>query len=246
MPIPSSIRINKYISNSGMCSRRDADRYVENGRVLINDMQAEFGAQVFDGDVVKVDGQLIGQRDETGLVLLVLNKPVGIITSMDESLPDNIGTLIHHSKRIFPVGRLDKDSQGLILLTNHGDMVNKILRAGNDHEKEYVVTVNKPVTDAFILGLSTGVPMLGTVTKACKVVKESEYIFRITLVQGLNRQIRRMSKYFGFEVTRLERVRIMNIHLEGLPLGESRELTGDEEKELLRRIQHSVSDETLP
>ncbi|MEE8730664.1 MAG: 23S rRNA pseudouridine(2604) synthase RluF [Rahnella inusitata] len=246
MPIPSSIRINKYISDSGMCSRRDADRYVENGRVLINDMQAEFGAQVFDGDVVKVDGQLIGQRDETGLVLLVLNKPVGIITSMDESLPDNIGTLIHHSKRIFPVGRLDKDSQGLILLTNHGDMVNKILRAGNDHEKEYVVTVNKPVTDAFILGLSTGVPMLGTVTKACKVVKESEYIFRITLVQGLNRQIRRMSKYFGFEVTRLERVRIMNIHLEGLPLGESRELTGDEEKELLRRIQHSVSDETLP
>jgi 23S rRNA pseudouridine2604 synthase len=246
MPIPSSIRINKYISDSGMCSRRDADRYVENGRVLINDMQAEFGAQVFDGDVVKVDGQLIGQRDETGLVLLVLNKPVGIITSMDESLPDNIGTLIHHSKRIFPVGRLDKDSQGLILLTNHGDMVNKILRAGNDHEKEYVVTVNKPVTDAFILGLSTGVPMLGTVTKACKVVKESEYICRITLVQGLNRQIRRMSKYFGFEVTRLERVRIMNIHLEGLPLGESRELTGDEEKELLRRIQHSVSDETLP
>lgn len=246
MPIPSSIRINKYISDSGMCSRRDADRYVENGRVLINDLQAEFGAQVFDGDVVKVDGQLIGQRDETGLVMLVLNKPVGIITSMDESLPDNIGTLIHHSKRIFPVGRLDKDSQGLILLTNHGDMVNKILRAGNDHEKEYVVTVNKPVTDAFILGLSTGVPMLGTVTKACKVVKESEYIFRITLVQGLNRQIRRMSKYFGFEVTRLERVRIMNIHLEGLPLGESRELTGDEEKELLRRIQHSVSDETLP
>lgn len=246
MPIPSSIRINKYISDSGMCSRRGADRYVENGRVLINDMQAEFGAQVFDGDVVKVDGQLIGQRDETGLVMLVLNKPVGIITSMDESLPDNIGTLIHHSKRIFPVGRLDKDSQGLILLTNHGDMVNKILRAGNDHEKEYVVTVNKPVTDAFILGLSTGVPMLGTVTKACKVVKESEYIFRITLVQGLNRQIRRMSKYFGFEVTRLERVRIMNIHLEGLPLGESRELTGDEEKELLRRIQHSVSDETLP
>lgn len=246
MPIPSSIRINKYISDSGMCSRRDADRYVENGRVLINDMQAEFGAQVFDGDVVKVDGQLIGQRDETGLVMLVLNKPVGIITSMDESLPDNIGTLIHHSKRIFPVGRLDKNSQGLILLTNHGDMVNKILRAGNDHEKEYVVTVNKPVTDAFILGLSTGVPMLGTVTKACKVVKESEYIFRITLVQGLNRQIRRMSKYFGFEVTRLERVRIMNIHLEGLPLGESRELTGDEEKELLRRIQHSVSDETLP
>lgn len=242
MPIPASIRINKYISDSGMCSRRDADRYVENGRVLINDMQAGFGAQVFDGDVVKVDGQLIGQRDETGLVLLVLNKPVGIITSMDESLPDNIGTLIHHSKRIFPVGRLDKDSQGLILLTNHGDMVNKILRAGNDHQKEYVVTVNKPVTDAFIVGLSEGVPMLGTVTKACKVIKESEYVFRITLVQGLNRQIRRMSKHFGFEVTRLERVRIMNIHLDKLPLGESRELTRDELTALLKQLEGSVSE----
>ncbi|QLK63130.1 23S rRNA pseudouridine(2604) synthase RluF [Enterobacteriaceae bacterium Kacie_13] len=242
MPVPSSIRINKYISDSGMCSRRDADRYVENGQVLINDTQAGFGAKVFAGDVVTVDGQLVGLRDEDGLVLLALNKPVGIITSMDESLVDNIATLIHHSKRIFPIGRLDKDSQGLILLTNHGDVVNKILRAGNDHEKEYVVTVNKPVTDAFIVGLSEGVPILGTVTKACKVVKESEYVFRITLVQGLNRQIRRMSKYFGYEVTRLERVRIMNIHLDKLPLGESRELTRDELTVLFKQLEGSVSE----
>jgi len=138
---------------------------------------------------------------------------------------------------------LDKDSQGLILLTNHGCLVNKILRAGNNHEKEYVVTVNKPVTDAFILGLSSGVPMLGTVTKACKVMKESEYVFRITLMQGLNRQIRRMSKHFGFEVTRLERVRIMNIHLDKLPLGESRELTRDERTALFRQLEGSVSEE---
>lgn len=242
MPIPLSIRINKYISDSGLCSRRDADRYVENGRVLLNDTQAGFGAQVFAGDVVTVDGQPIGRRDEAGLVLLALNKPVGIITSMDESLPDNIGTLIYHSKRLFPVGRLDKDSQGLILLTNHGDLVNKILRAGNDHEKEYVVTVNKPVTNEFILGLSAGVPMLGTVTKVCKVKKESDFVFRITLVQGLNRQIRRMSKYFGYEVIRLERIRIMNIHLEGLPPGESRDLTHQELLELFIRIENSESE----
>jgi len=241
MLTPPSIRINKYISDSGLCSRRDADRYVEKGLVFINDMPAGFGAPVFPGDVVKVAGQQIGLRDEDGLVMIALNKPVGIITSMDETLPDNIGTLIHHSKRIFPVGRLDKDSQGLILLTNHGDLVNKILRAGNDHEKEYVVTVNKPVTDAFIVGLSTGVPMLGTVTKPCKVIKESEYVFRITLVQGLNRQIRRMSKHFGFEVTRLERVRIMNIHLDKLPLGESRELTRDELTALFKQLESSVS-----
>ena len=238
-----SVRINKYISDSGMCSRRDADRYVGQGLVFINDKQAGFGAPVFPGDVVNVNGQQIGLRDQNDLVLIALNKPVGIITTMDDGLADNIGLLIRHSQRIFPVGRLDKDSHGLILLTNNGDVVNKILRAGNDHEKEYVVTVNKPVTDALILGLSAGVPILGTVTKDCKVIKESDDVFRITLVQGLNRQIRRMAKYFGYEVTRLERVRIMNIHLAALPPGESRELTGEERSELFRRIEHSVSDQ---
>ncbi|TPG55573.1 23S rRNA pseudouridine(2604) synthase RluF [Ewingella americana] len=238
-----SIRINKYISDSGICSRRDADRYVEQGTVFINDVQVGFGAQVFVGDVVKMNGQLIGPRDEDELVLIALNKPVGIITTMDERLPDNITVLINHNKRIFPVGRLDKDSRGLILLTNHGDLFNKILRAGNGHEKEYVVTVNKPVTDEFILGMSAGVPILGTVTKKCQVTKESDFVFRITLVQGLNRQIRRMAKHFGYEVTRLERIRIMNINLDGLPLGESRDLTNDELSELFKRIENSASDD---
>ena len=242
----SCIRINKYISDSGVCSRREADRYVEQGCVFINGRQVSFGAQVFAGDMVKVNDQLIEPRDDNGLVLIALNKPVGIITTMKKSVRDNISVLINGDQRISPIGRLDKDSQGLILLTNHGDVVNKILRAGNNHEKEYVVSVDKPVTDEFLTGLCAGVPILGTLTKQCKVTKESDRVFRITLVQGLNRQIRRMCKYFGYEVTRLERIRIMNIHLEGLPLGESRELTGDEEKELLRRIQHSVSDETLP
>ena len=237
----SSIRINKYISDSGICSRREADRYVKQGEVFINDKQVSFGAQVFAGDVVKVNDRLIEPRDEKGLVLMVLNKPVGIITTMEKSERDNISVLIHSDKRVSPIGRLDKDSQGLILLTNHGDVVNKILRAGNNHEKEYVVTVNKPITDEFITGLCGGVPILGTVTKHCTVTKESDLVFRIILVQGLNRQIRRMCKYFSYEVTRLERVRIMNIHLEGLPLGESRYLSRDEQNELMKRIEHSES-----
>ncbi|BCG11471.1 23S rRNA pseudouridine(2604) synthase RluF [Buttiauxella agrestis] len=241
MPIDSPVRINKYISDSGICSRREADRYVEQGYVFINGRQVGFGAQVFAGDVVKVNDQLIEPRDDNGLVLIALNKPVGIITTMKKSVRGNISALIEGDQRISPIGRLDKDSQGLILLTNHGDVVNKILRAGNNHEKEYVVSVNKPVTDEFIKGLCAGVPILGTVTKQCKVTKESDQIFRIILVQGLNRQIRRMCKYFGYEVTRLERVRIMNIHLEGLPLGESRYLSRDEQDELLKRIEQSES-----
>lgn len=238
-----SIRLNKYISESGICSRRDADRYIEQGNVFINGRRASVGAQVFAGDVVKVNGQLIEPRDEENLVLIALNKPVGIITTMEDGERDNISDFVNHSKRVFPIGRLDKDSQGLILLTNHGDLVNKILRAGNDHEKEYVVTVNKPVTDEFITGLGAGVPMLGTVTKKCKVKKEAPFVFRITLVQGLNRQIRRMCKHFGFEVTKLERVRIMNINLKGLPLGEWRDLTDDELVELFRLTENSTSEE---
>ncbi|MFO6300684.1 23S rRNA pseudouridine(2604) synthase RluF [Rahnella selenatireducens] len=238
-----SIRLNKYISESGICSRRDADRYIEQGNVFINGRRASVGAQVFAGDVVKVNGQLIEPRDEEDLVLIALNKPVGIVTTMEDGERDNISDFVNHSKRVFPIGRLDKDSQGLILLTNHGDLVNKILRAGNDHEKEYVVTVNKPVTDEFITGLGAGVPMLGTVTKKCKVKKEAPFVFRITLVQGLNRQIRRMCKHFGFEVTKLERVRIMNINLKGLPLGEWRDLTDDELVELFRLTENSTSEE---
>ncbi|CDH00009.1 23S rRNA pseudouridine(2604) synthase RluF [Xenorhabdus bovienii] len=238
-----SIRLNKYISESGICSRRDSDRYIEQGNVFINGKRAAVGDQVFAGDIVKVNGQLIEPRDEEDLVLIALNKPVGIITTMEDSERDNISDFVNHSKRVFPIGRLDKDSQGLIFLTNHGDLVNKILRAGNNHEKEYVVTVDKPVTDEFIQGMSAGVPMLGTVTKKCKVQKEAPFVFRITLVQGLNRQIRRMCKYFGYEVTRLERTRIMNVNLKGLPQGEWRDLTDDELIGLFKLIENSSSEE---
>lgn len=238
----SSIRLNKYISESGICSRRDADRYIEQGNVFINGKRATVGTQVFAGDVVKVNGQLIEPRDEDDFVLIALNKPVGIVTTTEEGERDNITDFVNHSKRIFPIGRLDKDSQGLIFLTSNGDLVNKILRAGNDHEKEYVVTVDKPVTDDFIAGLGAGVPMLGTMTKKCKVKKEAPFVFRITLVQGLNRQIRRMCNHFGYEVTKLERVRIMNINLTGLPLGEWRDLTYDEQMELFKLLENSSSE----
>ena len=239
----SSIRLNKYISESGICSRRDADRYIEQGNAFINGKRVGVGAQVFAGDVVKVNGQLIEPRDAENLVLIALNKPVGIISTTENTEQDNIVDFVNHSRRVFPVGRLDKDSQGLIFLTNHGDLVNKILRAGNDHEKEYLVTVNKPITDEFIAGMRAGVPMMGTVTKKCKVEKDATFVFRITLVQGLNRQIRRMCKHFGYEVTRLERTRIMNINLKGLPPGEWRDLTDEELKVLFKLVENSSSDE---
>ncbi|WP_409074958.1 23S rRNA pseudouridine(2604) synthase RluF [Pantoea sp. C3] len=242
MLINSSIRLNKYISESGICSRRDADRYIEQGNVFINGKRAAIGDQVKAGDVVKVNGQLIEPRDEEDLVLIALNKPVGIVSTTEEGERDNIVDFVNHSKRVFPIGRLDKDSQGLIFLTNHGDLVNKILRAGNDHEKEYLVTVNKPITDEFIHGLGAGVPMLGTVTKKCKVKKEAPFVFRITLVQGLNRQIRRMCEHFGYEVTKLERTRIMNVNLKGLPLGEWRDLNDDELIALFKLIENSSSE----
>ncbi|MEW5560478.1 23S rRNA pseudouridine(2604) synthase RluF [Enterobacter asburiae] len=238
----SSIRLNKYISESGICSRREADRYIEQGNVFINGKRATIGDQVNVGDVVKVNGQLIEPRQEDDLVLIALNKPVGIVSTTEDGERDNIVDFVNHSSRVFPIGRLDKDSQGLIFLTNHGDLVNKILRAGNDHEKEYLVTVNKPVTDEFILGMGRGVPILGTVTKKCKVKKEAPFTFRITLVQGLNRQIRRMCEHFGFEVTKLERTRIMNVSLKGLPLGEWRDLTDDELIELFKLIENSSSE----
>lgn len=237
-----SIRLNKYISESGICSRRDADRYIEQGNVFINGKRVALGDRVFAGDVVKVNGQLIEPRNEDNLIFIALNKPVGIVSTTEDGEKDNIVDFVNHSTRVFPIGRLDKDSQGLIFLTNHGDLVNKILRAGNDHEKEYLVTVNKPVTDDFIRGLAAGVPMLGTVTKKCKVKKEAPFVFRIVLVQGLNRQIRRMCEHFGYEVTKLERTRIMNVGLSGLPLGEWRDLTDDELVELFKLIEDSSSE----
>lgn len=237
-----SMRLNKYISESGICSRREADRFIEQGNVFINGKRAGVGDQVFAGDLVKVNGQVIEPREADSLVFIVLNKPVGIVSTTEAGEKDNIVDFVNHSTRIFPIGRLDKDSQGLIFLTNHGDLVNKILRAGNDHEKEYLVTVDKPVTDEFIQGMGAGVPILGAVTKKCKVKKEAPFVFRITLVQGLNRQIRRMCEHFGFEVTKLERIRIMNVSLKGLPVGEWRDLTDDELIELFKLIEDSSSE----
>ncbi|WP_053857080.1 MULTISPECIES: 23S rRNA pseudouridine(2604) synthase RluF [Halomonadaceae] len=228
MSFRKTTRINKYISESGMCSRREADRFVEQGNVWINGRRATTGDQVVAGDLVKVNGQEIEPQEEEDLVLIALNKPVGIVSTTESSEKDNIVEFVKHGVRIFPIGRLDKDSQGLIFLTNNGDLVNKILRANNNHEKEYQVTVNKPITDEFIEGMQSGVPILGKVTKRCKVQKESTFVFTITLVQGLNRQIRRMCEYFGYEVTQLIRTRIMNVPLKGLALGDWRDLTAKE------------------
>ncbi|WP_110656857.1 23S rRNA pseudouridine(2604) synthase RluF [Salinicola halimionae] len=228
MALRQSTRINKYISESGMCSRREADRFVEQGNVWINGRRATTGDQVVAGDRVKVNGQDIEPQEEEDLILIALNKPVGIVSTTESSEKDNIVEFVKHGARIFPIGRLDKDSQGLIFLTNNGDLVNKILRANNHHEKEYQVTVNKPVTDEFVDGMQRGVPILGKVTKRCQMHKESTFVFTITLVQGLNRQIRRMCEYFGYEVTQLVRTRIMNVSLKGLALGDWRDLTPKE------------------
>lgn len=238
----SSTRLNKYISESGICSRREADRYIEQGNVYINGKRATIGDRVTAGDTVRVNGQLIEPQDDAHFVFIALNKPVGIVSTTESSEKANIVDFVKHSTRIFPIGRLDKDSQGLIFLTNNGDLVNKVLRAGNNHEKEYLVTVDKPITDDFIAGMGQGVPILGVVTKKCKVSRESAQVFRITLVQGLNRQIRRMCEYFGYEVTKLERVRIMNVDLKGLPVGEWRDLTEKELSVLLKAVENSSSE----
>ncbi len=243
----SSTRLNKYISESGICSRRDADRFVEQGNVYINGKRASVGDQVVAGDTVKVNGQLIEPREADDFVFIVLNKPVGIVSTTESSEKDNIVDFVRHSTRIFPIGRLDKDSQGLIFLTSNGDLVNKVLRAGNNHEKEYLVTVNKPITDAFIEGLAGGVPMLGRMTKKCPVTKVAPTVFNITLVQGLNRQIRRMCEHFGYEVVKLERTRIMNnVSLKGTPVGDWRDLTEKELTTLLKSIEGSSSDGNAP
>lgn len=242
----SSTRLNKYISESGICSRRDADRFIEQGNVFINGKRASVGDQVVAGDTVRVNGQIIEPQDADDFVFIVLNKPVGIVSTTESSEKNNIVDFVSHGVRIFPIGRLDKDSQGLIFLTNNGDLVNKVLRAGNNHEKEYLVTVNKPITDDFIAGLAGGVPILGTMTKKCPVTKVSPTVFNITLVQGLNRQIRRMCEYFGYEVVKLERTRIMNVSLKGIPVGEWRDLTPKELSVLLKSIEDSSSEASAP
>lgn len=237
------MRLNKFISESGLCSRREADKFIERGLVFINKRKATIGDQVNVGDKVRVNGTELEPREGEDIVFIALNKPVGVTSTTEENVRDNIVQFVNHSKRIFPVGRLDKDSQGLIFLTNNGDIINKILRAGNNHEKEYLVTVNKPLTPEMISGMAKGVPILGVNTKKCKVVQEATHVFRITLIQGLNRQIRRMCEHFGYEVTKLERVRIMNIGLKGLPVGEWRDLTEGEMEIIYNLLEDSTNDD---
>ena len=227
---PDSVRLNKALSESGFCSRREADKLIEAGRVAVNGAKSTLGDRVFPDDVITVDGKPIKSVNKQ--IYLAFHKPVGITCTTDQRIKGNIIDYINYPERIFPIGRLDKPSEGLILLTNDGDIVNKILRAGNNHEKEYIVTVNRPVTEQFIFRMSNGVPILNTVTKKCKVEKISRFVFRIVLVQGLNRQIRRMCEYLGYEVTALKRIRIMNVDLENLPVGKWRELTSNELKEI--------------
>jgi 23S rRNA pseudouridine2604 synthase len=237
-----SVRLNKFISESGLCSRREADRFIEQGSVFINGRRATIGDQVKPGDRVRVNGNDIEPMEAEDLIFIALNKPVGITSTTEEGVRNNIVQFVHHAKRIFPIGRLDKDSQGLIFLTNNGDLVNKILRAGNNHEKEYLVTVDKPLTDAAIKRMASGIPMLGTTTKKCKVTMETPVVFRIVLVQGLNRQIRRMCEYLGYEVLKLERVRIMNISLKGIATGDWRDLTEKELETIYEQIKDSSSE----
>lgn len=238
----SATRLNKFISESGLCSRREADRFIEKGNVFINGKRAKIGDQVLAGDRVMVNGHNIEPKEESNFILLAFNKPVGITSTTESNVRDNIVDYVNYSERIFPIGRLDKDSSGLIFLTNNGDIVNKILRAGNKHEKEYVVTVNKPITEDFIFEMSNGVPILGVNTRKCKVRQISPFVFNIILIQGLNRQIRRMCEHFGYEVTKLERTRIMNINLKGIPTGEFRELTEEEMSDIIKSVEKSSSD----
>lgn len=220
------ISLNKFISDSGFCSRREADRYIEECRVTINRQDAHKGNRVKEGDVVHIDGEPLPKRHAT--VYIMLNKPKGITCTTDVQDKTNIVSYVNYKQRIFPIGRLDKLSEGLIFLTNDGDIVNRILRSGNGHEKEYVVTTDKPITLEFIKQMRAGVRILGTKTKPCFVKQEGENKFRIILVQGLNRQIRRMSEVLGYKVTSLKRVRIMNITLAGLAPGKWRMFTPEE------------------
>ncbi len=233
-----STRINKYLSETGYCSRRAADKLIDEGRVTINGVVPEMGTKIIPGDEVRVDGELVSAPEEKP-VYIAFNKPIGIVCTTDTRVEkDNIIDYINYPKRIFPIGRLDKPSEGLIFLTNDGDMVNKILRAGNHHEKEYVVTVNKPVTNEFIAKMGNGIPVLDTVTRKCFVRQTNKSEFKIILTQGLNRQIRRMCEYLGYKVLKLKRVRIMNISLD-MPVGKWRHLTHKELKEINRLVASS-------
>jgi len=233
------MRLNKFLAETGACSRREADQWIEAGRVTVNGAPAVLGTQVNEGDDVRVDGRTL--RAKPKRVYLALNKPIGIECTTDREVPGNIVDFVGYPERIFPIGRLDKDSEGLILLTNDGDIVNTILRAENEHEKEYIVAVDRPLTPAFLAGMAAGVPILDTVTNPCKVTQVGKNTFRIVLTQGLNRQIRRMCEHFDYRVRRLQRVRIMHVHLGTLPVGKWRELTAIELRGLLPAERRTLS-----
>ncbi|MCB9046537.1 MAG: 23S rRNA pseudouridine(2604) synthase RluF [Chitinophagales bacterium] len=233
------VSLNKYISSTGFCSRREADKYIEQGRVTVNGEPAFSGTRVADSDTVEIDGEKLKGTKKKTTIYIALNKPVGITSTTDLKDKTNIISFINYPKRIFPIGRLDKDSDGLIFLTNDGDIVNKILRAGNFHEKEYIVTVNKALTPEFIQQMSNGVPVLGKMTRKCIVKKEGNKRFRIILTQGMNRQIRRMCQHLDYKVMSLTRVRIMNVHLGNLPVGKWRLLTQPEIDEMNRLVASS-------
>jgi 23S rRNA pseudouridine2604 synthase len=236
MPAFAPMRLNKYISDTGLCSRREADELIAAGRVTVDGKKAQVGAVMEAEADVRVDGNRLRLKNQSGgakSVYIALNKPVGITCTTEAGVKDNIIDFVDHKERIFPIGRLDKDSEGLILLTNNGDIVNEILRAENNHEKEYLVVVNKPVTEEFVIGMSRGVRIHGQLTKPCKVYKLGKFGFRIILTQGLNRQIRLMAAEFGYRVKQLCRVRIVNVRLGNLKLGQWRNLTPAELKGLL-------------
>ena len=237
-------RLNKYISGSGYCSRRKADQLIEEGHVTIDGKRATIGMRVLPGQKVKVRGELI--QNEIEPIYIAFNKPVGVVSTTDTLEPDNIVDYIRHEQRIFPIGRLDKDSQGLILLTNDGDIVNKILRVGNNHKKEYLVKVNRPITKEFLVKMAQGVPILDRVTRRCEITEINPYTFQISLIQGLNRQIRRMCEYFDYEVVKLERIQIMNIKLGNLGQGNSRDLTPHELEGLFDLLEKSDSQAKSP
>ncbi len=225
------MRLNKYLSETGACSRREADAWIAAGRVTVNGAQGVLGTRVAEGDVVRVDGRPVGAPSRH--LYIALNKPVGVTCTTERSVPGNIVDFIGIPERIFPVGRLDKDSEGLILLTNNGDIVNEILRSEHEHEKEYVVEVDRPLTGEFLAGMAAGVPILDTVTRPCRVWQTGKNRFHIVLTQGLNRQIRRMCEHFGYRVRRLCRIRIINLGLGGLQPGEWRHLGARDLRRLL-------------
>jgi 23S rRNA pseudouridine2604 synthase len=237
----NTISLNKFISDTGMCSRREADKWIAEGLVSINGHDAQSGNRVAPGDEVRVDGKLLKAPPKT--VYIAFHKPVGITCTTDLKEKGNIISYINYPQRIFPIGRLDKPSEGLIFLTNDGNIVNKVLRAGNEHEKEYIVTVDQPVTPEFVQRMQNGIPILGTKTKKCTVKQQSTYVFTIVLTQGLNRQIRRMCEYLGYGVTRLKRTRIMDIRLGNLAAGQWRYLSDAEIAQLNLRVANSVKTE---